>query len=478
MSGFSTRAHEAHMLTGEDWETIHWQRVKEERMRREAGLSSEAAAAAAGTDGGGRRCRLRPEHSTRFFGSPGPSSPISWVQCPRPWPPCRATPLPDAELVERRGNVAVVNIQGVITRYSSFFSRFYRSQSTPVEVLALEFRRAIESPGIKAVLLNIDSPGGQANGTHEMAEMIYRARQVKPVVAYAGGMACSGAYWLGTSARELVIDAIGEVGSIGAYALYTDWSKADEKYGIKEIEIVSSLSPKKRPDPNSKDGQSQIREELDALVEVFIADVARNRGVSVETVKADFGQGAVIIGQQAVDLGMADRLGSFEEVLADLQDNRSNTEVFFMSSEDKDKARITRDFVAANHPEIAEAFRTEGFQAGKEEGLKAGAQAERARIQAIEDIAVPGHEALVAKAKFQEPVSAEALSMAILKAEMDQRAAAKKNDDADAKVLEGITPGAVSGPESGTDDDAARKQAAGNIAAGGNAGRKKGVNHG
>jgi hypothetical protein len=88
--------------------------------------------------------------------------------------------------------------------------------------------------------------------------------------------------------------------------------------GFKEMQIVSSQSPRKRLDPDSQEGRNQIQQTVDSLAEVFISAMARNRGVTVEKVLSDFGGGGVLVGRAAVDAGLADKLGSFEEGLAEL----------------------------------------------------------------------------------------------------------------------------------------------------------------
>ena len=364
--------------------------------------------------------------------------------------------LDGTDLVEIRGNVAVVHIQGPILRYSGLFTRFYRC--TPIDVLARDLRAAVESPEVGAILLNIDSPGGQVNGTHEMAEMIYQARQVKPVKAYVGGMGTSAAYWLATSAGELVLDATAEVGSIGVVVVYTDWRKFDEKIGVKEIEIVNSSSPKKWPDPATESGQEQIRAQLEALAEVFIGTVARNRGVSAETVQKDFGQGDIIIGARAVELGMADRLGSFEEVLAELS----------ISQDREGKMEITLEMLMENNPELAEALRKEGFDQGLAKGLDQGRAEERERIKGIESLNLPGQETLIDKFKFEEPIGPEQAAVRILQAEKVQRDRFAADMAADAEDSKGITPSYQPEGKKAEEDQTVR-----DMVDGGNSRRKK-----
>ncbi|MBA3888929.1 MAG: S49 family peptidase [Gemmatimonadaceae bacterium] len=89
---------------------------------------------------------------------------------------------------------------------------------------------------------------------------------------------------------------------------------------MKTIEIVSSQSPNKRMDPTEDVGRAQLQKVIDDLADVFIAGVAANRGVTTDTVLADFGQGGVFVGRLAVEQGLADAVGTYESTLAELRD--------------------------------------------------------------------------------------------------------------------------------------------------------------
>ncbi|WP_163836943.1 S49 family peptidase [Spartinivicinus ruber] len=217
----------------------------------------------------------------------------------------------------KRDDVTLININGVISRYASLFHAACGGAS--VETLAKEFNQALNDPDTQSIILNIDSPGGQVNGINELGEMIHAARGKKPIVAYVGGLGCSAAYWLATAADEIVLDHTASVGSIGVVATYVK-----QKHDDKDVfEMVSSQSPNKRLEPDSKDGKSTYQAELDQLADIFIDRVARNLSVSREDVLAKFCQGGTAIGQSAVDKGMAHRLGSLENLITELQKRKT-----------------------------------------------------------------------------------------------------------------------------------------------------------
>lgn len=234
--------------------------------------------------------------------------------------------LDNTRSVTVRDGVATIPIVGPIFRYADLFTQI--SGGVTVEALARDLDTALSDPAIRAVVLSIDSPGGELAGMHELADMVFAARQVKPITAYVSYLGASGAYWLASSAERIIVDATGMLGSIGVVTAVRDPSKAASK----DIEFVSSQSPRKRPDPTTDEGRVAIQERIDALADVFIADVARNRGVDPEIVVERFGRGGLLVGAQAVAAGMADALGSYEGLLTEL----SAPPVFMVSVSNKE----------------------------------------------------------------------------------------------------------------------------------------------
>lgn len=315
-------------------------------------------------------------------------------------------PLQNTRTVSIRDGVAVVPVTGPIFRYANLFTEI--SGATSLDVLATDFSAALSNPSVKGIVLGIDSPGGQASGIAEFASMVRRAD--KPVVAYVDGMAASAAYWIASAASDVVLSKTGEVGSIGA-VIGVDVRKRD---GM--MEIVSSQSPNKRPDAATDEGRREIQTRIDALAQVFIEDVASYRSVSAETVMADFGQGGIRMGTEAVRLGMADRISSLEDVIAGLAGS-TTTGVQRMANENgspaAEKPVIDRAYLDANHPDLVSAI--------FEEGHTAGATFERERIKAIESVAMPGHEKMIAEMKFDGKTMWSGAAARIIEAEKATR---------------------------------------------------------
>ncbi len=224
--------------------------------------------------------------------------------------------LDNARTVRVIDGVAVVPITGPIFRYANLFTDI--SGATSTQVLATDIRAALDNPYISGIALDINSPGGEVAGIHELANMIHAGRARKPIIAYGGGTMASAAYWAGSAANEVVVDATAIVGSIGVVMAYLDTSKRDEKADVRRVEIVSSSAPDKRIDPNTDAGRAKVQAMVDALEDVFISSVAKFRSTTVDRVKSDFGKGGVLIGAAAKAAGMADRVGSLDSVIAEL----------------------------------------------------------------------------------------------------------------------------------------------------------------
>lgn len=237
-----------------------------------------------------------------------------------------------------RDGVGILDVTGPLFKRANLFVRI--SGATSYEILRRDLQAALDDPSIHAIMLRIDSPGGEANGCDELARAIYEARGKKPITAFVSGMAASGGYWLASAAERVVVSDAAVLGSIGV-VLGMRLAKDDGK----TIEFVSAQSPGKRPDPTTDAGKARIQEMVDDLADVFIASVAKFRGVSPETVVKKFGEGGVKVGAKAVAAGMADEVGQFEAALSALskrgKSRRSNPlEGGFLMSETTKTAAV------------------------------------------------------------------------------------------------------------------------------------------
>ena len=351
--------------------------------------------------------------------------------------------------VSIRDGTAIIPIHGPITARNTFFSLF--AGGTSLETLAKDFREALSNEDVKSILFDIDSPGGVAVGPFEFAEMIYNARGQKPIYSYIGRNGSSAAYWLASATEKIIVNPSALVGSIGVVTTIPVQEQPDQD-GYKNIEIVSSNAALKRPDPKTKEGLAEIRRELDDLESTFIDSIAKYRSITPEIIKADFGGGGVVIGSQAVNKNMADTLGTYEEVLANLNQKISiNSNNQIMSKEqnketkaDISKKEITADYIKKEFPDVTNAIIQEVSSDLKKEAFADGAKHERDRILAIESTTLPGHEDLIAEAKKDGSITAEKLALKIIAAEKskasDYLANSKTSESEMPKIEPNIEP--------------------------------------
>ncbi len=224
--------------------------------------------------------------------------------------------LPPAE-----GSIAVINIFGTIARRVNMMTEF--SGGTSIQGLSNRLDEALNNDTVSTILLNIDSPGGAVGGTPELADKIYKARKQKSIYAIADTMAASAAYWLGSSAEKLIVTPSGEVGSIGVLAVRWDKTEAMANAGVKaHIIKAGKYKDERHPEiPMTDDERSEIQSRVDEYYAMFVNAVARNRNVTASVVRKTWGEGRTFGAEKALELGMVDRIATYEDVLKELTAN-------------------------------------------------------------------------------------------------------------------------------------------------------------
>lgn len=234
----------------------------------------------------------------------------------------RAARADNGERLTVRGNVGILSAKGPMFKGANLMTAF--SGATSYETLRRDLQVALDDPSIQAIMLRVDSPGGEVNGCDELAAAIYDARTKKPTAAFISGQGASGGYWLASAAEKITVSDSAMVGSIGVVLGITDRKKADERSGISRLEFVSSQSPGKRPDIETDAGKAKVQKLVDDLGTVFVNAVAKYRGVTADDVVKNFGAGGLEVGANAVAHGMADEVGQFEAALARLSQRGKN----------------------------------------------------------------------------------------------------------------------------------------------------------
>ncbi len=181
-------------------------------------------------------------------------------------------------------------------------------------------REAVKNPGIKGIMLDVDSPGGMVYYTPQLAKRVYDARGSKPIIAFGNGSVGSAAYWVASAASKFVLAPGAEAGSVGVWMAHQDMSKAMEQAGV-QVTIISYGENKLEGSelaPLSEESKAYMQQRVDELGAQFEGDVARNRGLGVAKVRTGFGQGRMFSDNEAVSRGMADAVAPAEKVLKEL----------------------------------------------------------------------------------------------------------------------------------------------------------------
>lgn len=222
-----------------------------------------------------------------------------------------------------QGGVAVINIEGGIYRKKawSLFGTTHRQIKSEIE-------QALQNSEVKAILYNIYSPGGTVAGTQELASYIKEAGKKKPSCAFVDGQCCSAAYWLASAAGRIFATESAELGSIGVVLMHTDYSKLHESIGLKYTFITagSKKSVGAGEIPLSEDDKAYLQNQVNAVYGVFLQDISQNMGLDM-TRKAEWADGRVFIGKEAVSLGLVSRLvKTKEEAMNMLLEDQSKEE--------------------------------------------------------------------------------------------------------------------------------------------------------
>jgi signal peptide peptidase SppA len=214
-----------------------------------------------------------------------------------------------------KGKVALLPLVGTISQRIG--SLQHTSGGVSTDEFGAWFDSAVNDNEIGAIVIDVDSPGGNVFGVQELSQKIFEARGIKPILAVANSLMASAAYWIASAADEIIVSPSSEVGSIGVIAVHTEQSGAQEQAGFKTtVMTAGKYKGEANPyEPLGDDAKSNIESRLSEFYSQFTSDVARNRDVKKADVIGGFGQGRVVGADTAIKEGMADRVATFESVI-------------------------------------------------------------------------------------------------------------------------------------------------------------------
>ena len=230
-----------------------------------------------------------------------------------------ATPMMDMAVFQRPPlaaapeGIAVIPIHGSLVKRSLGMEA--ASGLTSYGEIAAMLDAALADPQVSGILLDIDSPGGEASGSFELARRVREVAAQKPVWAVANDAAYSAAYAIAASAQRLFVTETGGVGSIGVIALHVDQSVKDAKDGYHYTAITAGAhkndySPH---EPLSDAAKTELQGEVDRLYAIFTEHVAAMRGLDHDAVRAT--EAGLFFGSNAVTQGLADGVQTLDATL-------------------------------------------------------------------------------------------------------------------------------------------------------------------
>jgi ClpP class serine protease len=319
-----------------------------------------------------------------------------------------------------KSGIALVPVLGTLVQRGSWLDSM--SGLTSYDMVASQLDRALSDSDVRAVMLEVDSPGGEASGLADLAERVYAGRAKKPMWAHANEQAYSAAYWLASSAARVYTPITGGVGSIGAVMLHVDQSKRDANMGLKYTFIHSGAHKVdgNSHEPMNKDALSWAQAEVDRMRQLFAQAVSTRRGLSTDAVLGT--EAALLTPPQALEGGYVDGVMPLVQAVtlleAELRAPGSTTSssgtrtagqptkptlekeqsmklatpaasailaalsIAMDSVSDANGAKLESAIIQLTDPARAEA-KAEGVKEGETSGRQAGVVAERARIGAI-----------------------------------------------------------------------------------------------
>jgi len=245
----------------------------------------------------------------------------------------RASSGPRLEEVVKEDNdspnkIAVIEVSGIITSGNIDQSGFNR-----VEVLRAELRRAMDDDRVKAVLLKVDSPGGEVMAADEMHHALneFQTKSSKPIIASMGSLAASGGYYISAPCRWIVASDLTITGSIGVILSSYNYRGLMDKVGVlpqtyKSGKFKDMLSGSREPEQITPEEKAMVQRLIDETYGKFKRVVQDGRDKANQQNKtqgralvsdwADYADGRVLSGTEAYKLGFVDEIGYFKDAVA------------------------------------------------------------------------------------------------------------------------------------------------------------------
>jgi signal peptide peptidase SppA len=207
--------------------------------------------------------------------------------------------------------VCIIPVQGTLVNKLGCIQPY--SGMTGYDGIRHNLMAALVDPEVRAIAFDIDSPGGEVSGCFDLADAIFDARGIKPLWAMLNDSAYSAAYAIASACDRITVPRTGGTGSVGVICMHVDFSRALDKAGIAVtvIQYGARKADGSEVAPLSDPALKRFQADVDAMGELFVATVARNRAMPVAKVRAT--EAMTYLGAPGVAIGFADAVMAPDE---------------------------------------------------------------------------------------------------------------------------------------------------------------------
>lgn len=214
--------------------------------------------------------------------------------------------------VSRMNGASVIHVHGVL------FHRLRGVDITSTMELARKIREEAQARTDR-IILDFESPGGEFSGIESAAQAIREASLLKPVIGVINSRATSGAYWLASQCQDLAITHGGVCGAIGVMAIHANRVGQMRKRGV-DVKLIHAGKHKiegNTYEPLAAEARDNIQRDVNTIYVDFVHAVARGRSAPSSVVMNRYGKGRTVHARKAVQMGMADRVATLQDVISE-----------------------------------------------------------------------------------------------------------------------------------------------------------------
>ena len=317
-----------------------------------------------------------------------------------------------SRIMSKKKGVAQIKVEGVMTEKPDVLAWLFGGGNTTYQDINQAMAVAENDDEVETIELHVDSPGGNIDGLFAVMDKIRGT--TKPVKAVVYNKAASAAY--GIVAQVGSIEAANDAARFGSVGVVAEMYTSDYR-----VAITSTNAPDKRPDPKTEEGKAVIRAELDGIADLFAERIATGRGVSAATVNAEYGRGAMLMANEALNRGMIDAVQGAES--ADINPAATGG--------DNQEANMDLNELKAKHPDVYKAAADEGIQTERD---RVGAHLTLGQAYNALDVAIA---AIKAGDEMNQTRTAEYIAAGANSAAIDNRQAESDDSDPGASAAEG-----------------------------------------